>query len=630
WLSILLGPGKFSEVCKKCHKDAKCENKNGSEKCLCNLGYTGDGIKFCADDDECQNVTDICGKNANCTNTLGSYFCTCNPGFKSTGLSSFQTNDGTLCEDIDECKNEKVCGPFSHCHNTNGSYYCSCQRGYDPVSETKPKDGRFCIESPKKNCHLNDTCISKIVNKTIGSMTNITKPLPLLEEIRKQTSGELSPVDVISYVEALSHSVTLLNPVDDTSTNMEALANETITEFISTVNNLVEKDEMNAWYKIKTEDRERTITKLLHTVEEATLSISKNYKTSTEVEIWYVHASMDHNLINVLSSSTGNVSIVFLHYNGISNLLKHSNDRPVMDYEQFAEDFTVASQVIAVALKPANIYKVEHITFSLKHSQPVDSEAHVTKCAFWEYSPPIMKGRWATTGCERSHANRSHTTCSCNHLTHFAILMSSGRADLFCSIVAMLLHYFFLAAFAWMCIEGIHLYLIVAGVIYNKGFLHRNFYIFGYGSPAVVVIISATLGYKYYGTNKACWLSTENNFIWSFIGPACLIILVNLLAFGVIIYKVYRHTAIKKPEISHYENIRSCARGALALLFVLGATWTFGILHILHETTATAYLFTIFNVFQGMFIFIFLCVLSRKFSYDYAACLLALGPGERY
>lgn len=57
---------------------------------------------------------------------------------------------------------------------------------------------------------------------------------------------------------------------------------------------------------------------------------------------------------------------------------------------------------------------------------------------------------------------------------------------------------------------------------------------------------------------------------------------------------------------------RSCARGAMALFFVLGATWTFGVLHILHETTLTAYLFTISNTFQGMFIFIFLCVLSRK------------------
>lgn len=83
-----------------------------------------------------------------------------------------------------------------------------------------------------------------------------------------------------------------------------------------------------------------------------------------------------------------------------------------------------------------------------------------------------------------------------------SFLLLSAFWQLFCSVIAGLLHYFFLAAFAWMCIEGIHLYLIVVGVIYNKGFLHRNFYIFGYGSPAVVVTISATLGSKYYGTDK--------------------------------------------------------------------------------------------------------------------------------
>lgn len=168
-----------------------------------------------------------------------------------------------------------------------------------------------------------------------------------------------------------------------------------------------------------------------------------------------------------------------------------------------------------------------------------------------------------------------------------------------------------------MCIEGIHLYLIVVGVIYNRGFLHKNFYIFGYCSPAVVVGVSAVLGYKYYGTDKVCWLSTENNFIWSFIGPACLIILVNLMAFGVIIYKVFRHTAMLKPEVSCYENIRSCARGALALLFLLGATWMFGVLHVVNGSVVTAYLFTISNAFQGMFIFIFLCVLSKKIQEEY-------------
>lgn len=51
------------------------------------------------------------------------------------------------------------------------------------------------------------------------------------------------------------------------------------------VNNLVEKDELVAWSRMKEERREHTITKLLHTVEESALSLANNYKTPTELEI---------------------------------------------------------------------------------------------------------------------------------------------------------------------------------------------------------------------------------------------------------------------------------------------------------------------------------------------------------
>ncbi|KAK6308672.1 hypothetical protein J4Q44_G00201350 [Coregonus suidteri] len=535
---------------------------------------------------------------------------------------------------------------------------------------------------------------------------NLTDLQSLLVEIEKQTSGELTSVDVISYVEALSQSASLMSSGEKNLTVKPAVTKAILRTFLNVVNNLVEKDELVAWNRIKKEHRDYTITKLLHTVEESTLTLARKYKATTEIEIkesemeiklytfdvqqtkkTELSVSMGGDRISLNpkrqeGNKNGSVSIVFLRYDSVGGILKPNTDPGVTDYTRYAEtgEIVVNSQVIAAAIKPADMYQLDHVTFTLRHTEPIDTKDDVTKCAFWEYDPSSMQGHWATQGCEQTHVNSTTTTCSCNHLTHFAILMSSGRANmaahyniltritqlgmiisiiclsmciftfwffseiqstrttihknlccslfmaefiflvginmnthkLFCSIIAGLLHYFFLAAFAWMCIEGIHLYLIVVGVIYNKGFLHRNFYIFGYGSPAVVVAISATLGSKYYGTNKVCWLSTENNFIWSFIGPACLIILVNLLAFGVIIYKVYRHTAVKKPEISHYENIRSCARGALALLFVLGATWTFGVLHILNETTLTAYLFTIANAFQGMFIFIFLCVLSRK------------------
>lgn len=61
--------------------------------------------------------------------------------------------------------------------------------------------------------------------------------------------------------------------------------------------------------------------------------------------------------------------------------------------------------------------------------KPIDTKADVTKCAFWEYEPDSLQGHWATHGCKTVHVNSNATTCSCNHLTHFAILMSSGRAN---------------------------------------------------------------------------------------------------------------------------------------------------------------------------------------------------------
>lgn len=45
-------------------------------------------------------------------------------------------------------------------------------------------------------------------------------------------------------------------------------------------------------------------------------------------------------------------------------------------------------------------------------------------CSFWNYSEHSMMGYWSTQGCKLLETNRSHTTCSCSHLTNFAILMA--------------------------------------------------------------------------------------------------------------------------------------------------------------------------------------------------------------
>uniref|UniRef100_A0A8C0KMK8 Adhesion G protein-coupled receptor L4 n=1 Tax=Canis lupus dingo TaxID=286419 RepID=A0A8C0KMK8_CANLU len=715
--SILLNCS-YAQNCTKtpCLPNAKCEVRNGVEACYCNMGFSGNGVTICEDDNECGNLTQPCGENANCTNTEGSYYCMCAPGFRSSSHQDrFITNDGTICIDIDECSESAACGDHAVCENVDGGYNCSCREGYKTStgkSQFIPNDGTYCQENVSADCHLDNACIAANIDRTLTKMRHIKEPVALLQEVYRNSVKDLSPVDIITYIEILAESSPLLGDMNSTNLAKDILSNSTLTEFIKTVNNFVQKDTFIAWDKLSMNHRRTHLTKLMHAAEHTTLRISQNFQKTTQFDtnssdialktfffdsnhIKHTHPYMnvDGDYIRIFPKrkaaydSYGNVAVAFLYYKSIGPLFS-SSDKSVLEPQSddhSEEEERVISSVISVSISsnPPTLYELEKITFTLSHIKATDK--YRSQCAFWNYSPDTMNGSWSLEGCELIYSNETHTSCRCNHLTHFAILMSSGSSigikdyniltritqlgiiisliclaiciftfwffseiqstrttihknlccnlflaelvflvgintntnKLFCSIIAGLLHYFFLAAFAWMCIEGIHLYLIVVGVIYNKGFLHKNFYIFGYLSPAVVVGFSASLGYRYYGTTKVCWLSTENNFIWSFIGPACLIILVNLLAFGFIIYKVFRHTAGLKPEVSCYENIRSCARGALALLFLLGTTWIFGVLHVVHASVVTAYLFTVSNAFQGMFIFLFLCILSRKIQEEY-------------
>eukprot|EP00794_Sanderia_malayensis_P003191 gene3191-3663_t len=107
-----------------CHADAKCENTLGSYKCQCRDGFSGDG-KICDDINECLGSgTHLCDSNANCINTKGSYDCKCKPGYQGDGFS---------CNNINECNlddDEYPCDVNAECSDTTGSFYCTCKRGW--------------------------------------------------------------------------------------------------------------------------------------------------------------------------------------------------------------------------------------------------------------------------------------------------------------------------------------------------------------------------------------------------------------------------------------------------------------------------------------------------------------------
>ncbi|GJQ78853.1 hypothetical protein Trydic_g8646, partial [Trypoxylus dichotomus] len=147
------------------------------------------------------------------------------------------------------------------------------------------------------------------------------------------------------------------------------------------------------------------------------------------------------------------------------------------------------------------------------------------------------------------------------------------------------------------------------------------YYIIAYGISLVIVCISGAIFPQGYGNDRYCWLKPDNYFIYSFVGPVILILLANLVFLAMAIVKMCRRAnatvSMKNKEHSKLASTRTWLRGAICLVFLLGLTWTFGLLYLNKETVFMAYIFALFNSLQGFFMFLFHCVQNEKVKKEY-------------
>ncbi|XP_069974868.1 latrophilin Cirl isoform X6 [Penaeus vannamei] len=223
--------------------------------------------------------------------------------------------------------------------------------------------------------------------------------------------------------------------------------------------------------------------------------------------------------------------------------------------------------------------------------------------------------------------------CVCLLIAETVFLAGVNQTDkpVVCGVVAGLLHFFFLAAFAWMFMEGFQLYVMLVEVFEAEKSRVRWYYGAAYGFPAVVVAVSAVIDPFSYGTKDACWLRADNYFIFAFVGPVIAVIIANSIFLTMSLFIMCRHAnlsaSVKNKEHTKLASVSggeesalldkmqahvSWVRGAVVLMFLLGLTWTFGLLYLNQASVVMAYVFTVLNSLQGLFIFIFHCVQNDK------------------
>ncbi|XP_046729152.1 cadherin EGF LAG seven-pass G-type receptor 1 isoform X2 [Silurus meridionalis] len=177
-----------------------------------------------------------------------------------------------------------------------------------------------------------------------------------------------------------------------------------------------------------------------------------------------------------------------------------------------------------------------------------------------------------------------------------------------CTVIAILLHFFYMCTFAWMFVEGLHIYRMLTEMR-NINYGHMRFYYaIGWGIPAIITGLAVGLDPQGYGNPDFCWLSVHDTLIWSFAGPIAVVVLVNIVIF----IMAAKASCGRRRRSFEKSGAIPALRMAFLLLLLISATWLLGLMAVNSDVMLFHYLFAVFSCLQGILIFLFHCVLSKE------------------
>ncbi|XP_068178021.1 adhesion G protein-coupled receptor E5-like [Antennarius striatus] len=655
---------EFPDVCGK---HTNCTNTNGSYYCQCLPGFNNikGTVNFtgldgqCQDNNECtdNHYINICGHGGNCSNLIGSFQCTCHFGFTNN------RNRQGSCIDINECNEaemkEYVCGDKGTCNNVEGSYWCKCPQGYTNY-------GRERIPCSKLDC---DGFNAK--NESVTLLGGLADILLMM----RNNCLALSNSSVIGEAKADGEALLQkLFTTTETILSSGSLNSEDVTRLLSTVENsiLLIGPQLNDSYKML-ETTKRDVEIAVH---------RGKTRPFGSIHLTTEKASLDTDWTTAVGTGpyTGFALAALLIHRNLELSGNHSFEE-LTKYEKDGvhPSFQVSSAVASVVVSNPSTENLSHpVNITFRHLQDIDESPEVKYiCVYWS-----ERGTWSTDGCYQKQSNITHTLCTCEHLTSFAVLMAlypmkhpfglllvtkigltisllclilciltfkfcrsiQGTrntihlhlciclfmADLFflagisqtktlggCRFIAVVLHFFFLGVFTWMLLEGVQLYRMVI-LVFNATMRPLHLFLIGYGTPLFIVIISVIIRSNGYGTVRHCWLSLEDGLIWSFFGPVCFIIILNIFFFIITVWRLVQKFSSLNPDLTKLHKIKAFTVTAIAQMCVLGLMWIFGVFLFEEGPTFVEYVFTILNSLQGMLVFIMHCLLSKQVRDEYA------------
>ncbi|KAM9730938.1 adhesion G protein-coupled receptor E3-like isoform 2-T2 [Dama dama] len=625
------------------------------------------------DVNECLD-TQACPSKATCTDTMETYFCICKSGYESSnGMIRFH-GPGVTCKDKNECLDTTTCPLTATCQNIPGSYLCVCNPGFETP------DGRAQFTGSRGTCigiNASSPTPTQVTFSEDYKQQDTTKDPndKRMSSVTMVTEGVPKDGNVTLMLQKIANSFDdLINNISESSQKRKEEIARLATRYLHSM-------QLEAYKAALNRPTGGTLRRESQFMVIKALTIKNSCKTENEtVKLQTEEASMDIDCTVVTGGGTGG-AVVFISYKSLGSILDGSFvSKENLTLEQKLDHFQLNSKVISGTTGcKKNCSLAKPVNFTFHHIQMI-GESKKSLCVYWDELVWSNEGchvifyNGTQTVCSCSHLSTfailvasvelkedpmltmiTHVGLSlsllclllaaltfllcrpiqnistslhlqlsiCLFLAHLLFLTGITRTEpeVLCKVIAGVLHYLYLAAFTWMFLEGLHLFLTVrnlkvANYTSAGRFKKRFMYPVGYGVPAVIVAVSAAINPQGYGTAKHCWINIEKGFILSFLGPISAVILINFIFYSITLWILRDRLSSLNKDVSKIQNTRMLTFKAIAQLFLLGCSWCLGffLTELIKEPIRSiiAYAFTITNVLQGVYIFLVHCLLNQQ------------------
>ncbi|XP_072347225.1 adhesion G protein-coupled receptor E3-like [Scyliorhinus torazame] len=630
-----------------CDPSMVCKNSVGTFACLCQEGFIaahGDVSSskdtICHDVDECESE-DTCGKNTTCQNSAGSYSCIYDPGFRRKPVNAHHvTPESPLnCPNPEKQKNSTLvpCDPkrSETLEQPNSSDSGSC-----PLMEVAH---RF-LDKVCQNFNVSKD--SQAITEFVNGLLNQSSQLANME-VTQRLNTVAAILDLMENT-AMAIALTLPRPGEKTiSETSFALKIQVAGGQNESTDGLVVMQVWNNTMEINW----RTVTGVNHSDFAAvSLLVFSNMESILNSEIRGESSGRAQKTeqtvplnSKVITATISNRAASHelpevVNFTLKLNQGKNSNQKVECVYwkRTAVESIWSSEGCIVFGSNETHVMcQCDHLTSFAILMAPVEIEDDFSMMVISTIGLIVSVLCLAAsivvfTKCRSiQNANTTvHKHLSVNLFLAQLLFLTGIHVGnkILCALIAGCLHYLFLTVFAWMLLDALQLF-IACRHLTVKTFTHRHvirqryLYPSGYAVSALIVIISAAIRPSGYGSEKYCWLNLESGFQWSFQGPVCFVIVVNMVLFIWTLCLLQHHLSTRDVNVSKIKDTRTLTLKAWARLFVLGCTWIIGIFNVNENTTFLSYIFIVVNSLQGLFIFLVYCVFNQQVKNEFQKLL---------